>query len=154
MGATEAVVLMDSNSSISSSSMELLFQGGPAPTTPGATSSPVFQEDASYVRDAWQGFQKLDVTGTQFLTAVAVGTIVATTADNKQFGTTAGTTVTIHVIQLCGEVTIGFFENIDNYNTYTQEIIQTLASEANAPYVQSTVLPMFMGSAQNVAQVI
>lgn len=154
MGATEAVVLLDSNSSVSSESMELLFQGGPAPTTPGAAASPVFQESASYVRDAWQGFQRLDVNNTQFLTAVAVGTLTGTTVDNKQFGTTAGTTVTIHVIQLCGEVTIGFFENVDNYNTYTQEIIQTLNSEANSAYVKSTIVPMFMGSAQNVVQVI
>jgi hypothetical protein len=149
-GATEVLVLLDSNSSISSTSMELLFQDGPAPTTPGSSSSPVFQESASYVRDAWQGFHKLDVTGTQFLTAVAVGTLSATTTDNKQFGTTAGTSVTINVMQLCGEVTIGFFENVDNYNTYAQEVIQTLSSEANAAYVTSTVLPMFMGPTKNV----
>ena len=85
------------------------------------------------------------MNGTQFLTVVAVGTIVGTTTDNKQFGVTAGTSVTIHVMQLCGDVTIGFFENVDNYNTYAQDIIQTLSSEANAAYVKSTILPMFTG---------
>lgn len=149
-GATEVLVLLDSDSSVDSSSMEMLFQDGPAPTTPGSTSSPAFQESASYVRDAFQGFHRLDVNGTQFLTVVAVGTIVGTTTDNKQFGITAGTSVTIHVMQLCGDVTIGFFENVDNYNTYAQDIIQTLSSEANAAYVKSTILPMFTGSSNNL----
>jgi len=149
-GASEVLVLLDSNSSISSFTLECLFQGGQAPDAPEAVHSPVFKEASSTVHGAFKKFHKLTLGNTQFLKAFVVGSLTATTIDNQFFGVTAGRTITINVIELCADVTIGQFENVQNYNTYVQEIIETITSDKNVAFVQTTLQPMFLGSSYDV----
>merc|ERR1712187_561002 len=98
-GASEVLVLLDSNSSVSSFAMECLFQGGPAPGMPEAVHSPVFKEASSSVQHAFENFHSLTVDGTQFLKAFVVGSLSATTVDNHFFGVIGGRSVTMHVLE-------------------------------------------------------
>merc|ERR1712032_70905 len=144
-GAKEVVVLLDSNSSISSFHIELLSKDGPAPSIPDGLQSPIFETPAATVRRQWQNFHSMSVPNTTFLKHLVVGSLELSTTNNSYYGISAGSSITVHIVQLCADVTIGFFEDVANYNIYTQEVIQTLLAEDNAAFVKSTLLPMFMG---------
>merc|ERR1712137_46636 len=145
-GANEVVTFMDANSTASGFTMEVLCDDGPNPTAPDAPKLPIFATSASAVRSAWQGFQRLDVGSSQFLKELVVGTFIATTMDNSYFDIYAGRDITIHVVQSCADVTIGQFENVNNYNAFTQEVIQAINFKNNSAIVENTLLPMFTGS--------
>lgn len=144
-GANEVVLLLDSSSSTSSFHIELLCKDGPPPAMPDALHSAIFETPASTVNMSWPSLQTLALQNTQFLKNVAFGSFNLTTADNSLYGVSAGRPITIHVVQISGDVTIGVLEDIDNYNTYVQEIIQTLVAAENAELVKGTLLPMFTG---------
>merc|ERR1712048_316021 len=146
-GATEVVAFLDSNSTVTPFKMQLLFKDAPPnPSTPDYLQSVVFQESADFVAQQWENFHSLSLNNTQYLQALVTGSFTATTANNEYFGISKGQSVTIHVVQTCADVTIGYAENINNYNVFTQEVIQTLVADANKDFVQNTLLPIFVGS--------
>jgi len=158
-GATELVVFMSDEKP---KGLTQLFEGRDSSTTTKlvSTISNLFGNDhltvfskptAKEVMETYQNedlnkeglmFQALEVSNTNHVLAMKIGSITCTTADAKWFGITPGKTVKVHVISV--ETNVGmFFEDFFKYNEVVQEIIDSLMSDANGPIVLGTVLPLF-----------
>lgn len=148
-GADEVLAVLNNNATGTPHSLDILFKDGPPPTDPGTSSVifPVFESPTfSDMKAQFAKFHELVVPGTTaYLKSFHVGTISATTAPNKYFGITGGRSVSIHVLDLGSVLSIGEFEDITRYGDLAQEIIETIISKDNAAFVQSTLLPMFLG---------
>lgn len=154
-GSNEVLALTNHDGTLRTDIWEYLFQGGPLCTDPACFTSPIFADSHELVQTSFQGFHNLTISSTAtILTQLAVGTITTTTVDNPYYGITAGRPITIHVVEPVGDITIGFFEDVTRYNTFLQDIVQTLILDENAEFVQATLLPMFMGSVPNGVQVV
>merc|ERR1712107_283812 len=107
MGASEVVVVLNSNATNDPYYVEVLFADGPPPVTPGKPKElfPVFASpSAATVRQLFRGFHKSNLpVNSQFLKVFAVVTMVATTADNRYFGIAGGHNITIHVVNVCSD---------------------------------------------------
>mmetsp|Transcript_82485 Transcript_82485/g.229979 ORF Transcript_82485/g.229979 Transcript_82485/m.229979 type:complete len:530 (+) Transcript_82485:76-1665(+) len=111
----------------------------------GENPLPVFQEGASGILSEYAAFAALQLTpGAKFLTAISVGTLQATTAENKLWGITAGISVTVHVIAVAGAVTMGWLQNVHDYDVLAQEVIETVILEENSALMRETVMPWFI----------
>jgi hypothetical protein len=147
-GATEVLVVLNSNATNANFDMELLFKGGPAPTNPGASGEiyPVFD---TAIAD-FQSFHKLTLPSSNYIKQIAVGSFKATTARNQFFDVEAGREVTLNVVNLCSELGIsaGSKTSFESYDSMVQEIILAINDESNFDFVSSTLLPMFVGSSQ------
>jgi len=105
---------------------------------------PVFEQKASDIVSAYAAFPPLVLaSGTKFLTTICAGTVMATTVSNALWGLPAGIEVTLRIIGVSTNVTIGQLEDVHNYDTLVQEIIETVISEDNSQLIQETVLPWF-----------
>lgn len=155
-GADEVLVVLNSNATNNPFHVEVLFKDGPAPVDPGSSSAifPVFATESSVARSSFTQFHQLALSNTTYLKIFAVGTIQATTAENKYFGISAGRDITIHVVNLCSSLSIGDFVNFDNYDMLVQEVMGAILLEQNSDFVKSTLLPMFKGSAVAPAAVL
>merc|ERR1712083_291766 len=137
--------------------IELLSTGGPKSTVPLTPSDmyPVFQTTAADVKAAFENFHQLVLpTGTQFLKSLSAGTIEMVTTDNKYFGIKSGQQVTVHVVQTCSELNIGFFEKYVNYGTLAQEVAVAINSKENEAYVKATLLPMVLGAQPHTTRAV
>jgi len=145
-GASEVVVVLNSFSINQAEYVLQLFPGGPI-VKPGVPKElfPVFQSpNASVIEAAFAEFQTLKLaSGSRFLKVLAIGTIEGTTAENKFFGIAGGSRVTINVINICSELSIGFFANFDNYGQLVQEVALTVSDPANRDMVLTKLMPFF-----------
>eukprot|EP00927_Polykrikos_kofoidii_P064823 TRINITY_DN604_c0_g1_i2.p1 TRINITY_DN604_c0_g1~~TRINITY_DN604_c0_g1_i2.p1 ORF type:complete len:587 (-),score=73.38 TRINITY_DN604_c0_g1_i2:115-1812(-) len=148
-GADEVLAVLNKYATGTPASLDILFKDGPPPHDPGSSSViyPVFESPTfSDMKAQFAKFHELVLPGTTaYLKSFHVGTIAATTAPNEYFGITGGRSVSIHVMDLGSVLSIGQFEDITRYGDLAQEIIQTITSKDNAAFVQSTLLPMFLG---------
>jgi len=92
------------------------------------------------------GFKNLYLPSSEYLKIFAVGSITATTADNKYFGLTGGRVINIHIVNICSSLSIGAGVNFDKYDNLVQEIMQAILAKENADFVADTLLPMIVGS--------
>lgn len=146
-GASEVVLLLDDNSTATSYYVELLCRDGPTPAPSShRVYSAIFETPASAVQQYWQNLDSLCVQGTTYLKKVTIGSFNLTTVDNAAYGVVGGRIVKVHVVQLCADVTIGFLEDMQNYNIYVQELIETILAGDNVDVVRNTLLPMFTGT--------
>lgn len=148
-GADEVLVLLNSNATNDPFYVELLFKDGPEPVSPGASRDifPVFASPAApEVVTGFQGFHKLSLPSNRYIKEIAVGTVKATTADNKYFGITGGRNITINIVNFCSSLGIGFGVDFAKYDNLIQEIILALNDDQNAEFVSATLLPMVIGS--------
>jgi hypothetical protein len=151
-GANEVVVFINSNSTGATSLPDVmgLFAGGACPMgctfTPKALY-PVFQSPtAAELKEQIKGFHNLDLAGSKLLKFISVGTVTATTADNQYFGIQGSRPITVHIVNVGGALSIGYFENFANYATFTQEIVSVILAKVNDEFVSQTLMPLFLGS--------
>jgi len=151
-GAGEVVVFVNNNATGVASLPDVmgLFKGGGCPMscefTPKALY-PVFESPtAAELQTQINNFHNLDLAGSKFLKFISVGTVTATTTDNSYFGIQGSQHVTLHIINVGGALSIGYFENFANYATFTQEIVSVLLAKKNADFVSKTIMPIFLGS--------
>jgi len=158
-GATELVVFMSDEKP---TGLTQLFEGRDSSTTTKmvSTISTLFGDDhltvfskptANEVMETYENtglnkeglmFQALEVTNSNHVLAMKIGSITCTTADARWFGIAPGKTVKVHVISV--ETNVGmFFEDFFKYNEVVQEIMDSVMSDANAAIVSGTVLPLF-----------
>jgi len=147
-GADEVVVLLNSNATNDPTYVDILFEGGPKPITPGKPAElfPIFEApSSSAIRQAFEGFHRLRPSkSAKFLKVLAVGTIQATTAQNRFWGIDRGRKITLHIINIGSHLRIGLFEDFNNYNILTQEVATTVMELSNIIFVEKVLLPMFM----------
>lgn len=106
---------------------------------------PVFEQSASKIVSAYMAFPQLALTlDARFLTSICAGTLTVTTVDNALWGLRAGITITLHIVGVSSNVTIGQLEDVHDYDVLVQEVIETIVSEENTDLIQGTVLPWFM----------
>ena len=145
-GASEIVVVLNSFSTNQPEYVAQLFQGGTVvkPNVP-KDLFPVFQSpSAAAVEAAFSEFQTLKLaSGSSFLKVLAFGKIQATTAENRFFGIAGHRNVTIHVINICSELSIGFFANFENYGHLVQEVVLTVSDPVNRDAVVGQLIPLF-----------
>jgi len=157
-GADEILAVLNSNSTNDPFYVEILFKDGPAPVEPGSSAEifPVFESPvASAVRSDFLQFHKLHLPSAKYLKTLAVGTLrEAVTADNKFFGISQGRTVTLHIINICADLSIGLGVNFDNYDMLAQEIAEALLAKQNVGFVKSTLMPMLLGPGKRLPSVI
>merc|ERR1711934_639290 len=67
----------------------------------------IFQETAQQVQAQINNFETLDVGTTKFLKSVKLGTLTVTTANNDAFGISAGRTITLHIVAVDSDLSIG-----------------------------------------------
>jgi len=160
-GADEVVVVVNSAATGLTSLPDVmgLFAGGGCPMgcefTPKALY-PVFESPtASELQTQINNFHNMDLANSKLLKFISVGTVTATTADNSYFGVSRSRQITIHIINVGGALSIGYFENFANYATFTQEIVTVLLAKKNADFVSKTIMPIFLGpDVNNVSQQI
>jgi len=156
-GADEVVVILNSNASNNPYFVQLLFPGGldHANESPANAFSkpaalfPVFTApSAAAVRKAFaDDFHLLRVTPrAKFLHALAVGTLHVRTAENRFWGIEANRNVTLHIVNIASQLKIGLLEDFNHYNVLVQEVLSTLMNGWNRRFVESVLLPMFLGS--------
>jgi len=147
-GASEVVVVLNSFSTNQPEYVAQLFQGGTVvkPAVPKELF-PVFQSpSASAVQTAFTEFETLKLHNSSYLKVIAFGKIQATTAENKFFGIQGGRDVTLNIINICSELSIGFFANFENYGHLVQEVALTISDPANRDVVLSQLMPLFDSS--------
>lgn len=147
-GASEVVVVLNSFSTNQPEYVAQLFQGGTVvkPAVPKELF-PVFQSpSASAVQTAFTEFETLKLHNSSYLKVIAFGKIQATTAENKFFGIQGGRHVTLNIINICSELSIGFFANFENYGHLVQEVALTISDPANRDVVLSQLMPLFDSS--------
>lgn len=148
-GASEVVVVLNSFSTNQPEYVAQLFQGGTVvkPAVPKELF-PVFQSpSASAVETAFSEFETLKLhRNSSYLKVIAFGKIQATTAENKFFGIQGGHHVTLNIINICSELSIGFFANFQNYGHLVQEVALTISDPANRDVVLSQLMPFFDSS--------
>jgi len=132
-----------------------LFAGGGCPIgcyfSPKALYPVFYSPTAAELQTQINNFTNLDLGDSKFLKFISVGTVIATTTDNHYFGIQSHRKITIHVINVGGALTIGDFANFANYATFTQEIVKVLVAKANADFVSKTIMPMFLGSNEDLS---
>ncbi|CAJ1371399.1 unnamed protein product [Effrenium voratum] len=155
-GAEEVVVVLNSYSSNLAEYVAQLFPGGPV-TKPGVPKElyPVFSApSAAAVDEAFAQFRQLQIAeGSSYLKVLAVGSFEATTAKNAYFGTEEGRQVSIRIINVCSELSIGFFANFGHYSALVQEVALSLAHPKNRAELR-TVLPWFAGKAAKASKAL
>jgi len=151
-GADEVVLVVNSAATGIATLPDLigLFAGGGCPMgctfTPKALY-PVFESPtAAELQTQINNFTNLDLVDSKLLKFISVGTVTATTTDNTYFGIQGSRKITIHVINVGGALSIGYFENFANYATFTQEIVTVMLAKKNADFVSKTIMPIFLGS--------
>lgn len=147
-GASEVVVVLNSFSTNQPEYVAQLFQGGTVvkPAVPKELF-PVFQSpSASAVQTAFTEFETLKLHNSSYLKVIAFGKIQATTAENKFFGIQGGRDVTLNIINICSELSIGFLANFENYGHLVQEVALTISDPANRDVVLSQLMPLFDSS--------
>jgi hypothetical protein len=156
-GADEVVVVVNSAASGMASLPDVmgLFAGGACPMGCDFTPKvlyPVFESPtAAELQTKINNFHTLDLAGSRLLKFISVGTVTATTTNNSYFGVQGSRKVTIHVINVGGALSIGYFENFANYATFTQEIVTVMLAKQNADFVSKTIMPIFLGSNEDSA---
>ncbi|CAE7742978.1 unnamed protein product [Symbiodinium sp. CCMP2456] len=149
-GASEVVAVLNSFSTNDPAYVAQLFPNSTTPLKPGVPRElfPVFEfPAASAVEAAFGAFQTLQLApGSTYLKVFAFGSFQAVTAENPYFGTHRGRTVTIHVLNIGAELSIGFFENFSHYASLIQEIALTLRAPANKELVAENLRPLFYGT--------
>jgi hypothetical protein len=151
-GADEVVVLVNSNAAgiASMQYVNVLFAGGSVPPQVPKALFPVFERPtAAELQAQINNFHKLDLAGSKLLKFISVGTVTATTTDNIYFGIQGSRKVTIHIINVGGALSIGYFQNFANYATFTQEIVSVMLAKENADFVSTTIMPIFLGSGKS-----
>lgn len=145
-GASEVTVVLNSFSTNDAEYVAQLFKGGKIvkPDVP-TELFPVFQSpNAAAVEASFSKFETLKLaSGSRFLKVLAFGSIQATTAENKFYGIAGGRNVSIHIINICSELSIGFFANFENYGHLVQEVALTVSDPANRDAVLSQLMPFF-----------
>merc|ERR1712087_781636 len=90
---------------------------------------PVFSSPtASDLQGQINNFDNLVIGDSNLLKFISVGTVTAKTADNSYFGVEASKDVTLHIINVGGDLSIGYFEDFSNYATYVQEIVTVMTA--------------------------
>lgn len=147
-GADEVVVVMNSDSKDNPVDLQLLFAGGFVNPFIPTMMYPIFKEPtAKTLREKFALFHKLRLPwGTQFLKILQVGSFEATTEVNTYFDIAGDKKVTIHVVSVGSDLTIGFLEDFSQYNILAQEVAMTILDDANSDFVANTLLPLFEGS--------
>lgn len=79
----------------------------------------------------------------KYFLGMKVGTIKARTNASKWFNIDAGIDVTINVVQIASNLTIGQLEDFDFYGALAQEIIGAILHPHNQEVVSKTLMPMF-----------
>lgn len=147
-GAVDVLAILNSNSINDPLYIQRLFPGGLQPIPEVASLFPVFASpSASAVQKSFESFQLLALPeDRRFLRTFAVGTILASTIENKLFGVRGGQTVTLNIVNIGSALTIGSQEDFNNYNTLVQEIVSTLTSEVNLDSVKARVASHGIGN--------
>jgi len=113
----------------------------------------VFAQPVADVLRAYAALPKLRLcAGARFVSAISVGTLYVTTVKNDLFGIPSGVPVTLRIIGVASNVTMGALEDVYDFDALTQEVIQTVVAPDNAPLVQGTVMPWFFASTADKAQ--
>jgi len=147
-GATEVISLLDIGSHNYSESLAMLFGGDS--NSKGYTSNTydsvpyvyyqIFAEPQDEIRKQLDALPKLIHPGSKWLRHLSVGTIKATTVDNKWFGTQAGREVTIRVVAVSTTVWVDTLPEFEEYGLMVKEIIGAMSSEANAAIIRQDLL--------------
>jgi len=114
-----------------------LFQGPYKTTSALGDNVPLMQFQNPQIFKETQDWVTEQLSGTSFkafklhkchkvLQDLRVGTITATTVDDKRFGIAADRVVKINVIQMKTELTTGFFENFEEYASVLGEVVEDL----------------------------
>jgi len=150
-GSEEVLVLLNRNAS---GSLLYLFKGGPPPDNPDEPSSlfPVFDSPVAVdAAAAFSHFHRLRIVGdAKYLTSIATGTLVATTATNTAWGIAKGKSVKLNIIAVSSNLDIGEWENLNHFDALVQEVMQTLLAEENAEYIRHQIVPWLYGSSDTV----
>jgi len=131
-----------------------LFRGAGPPTNPFVPKDlfPVFDSPSvSELMAQFLRFHHLHLPERNFLRSIIVGSVEATTADNKFFGIRKGRSVTIHLVYISSGLKIGYFTDFRHYDTLVQEITVALLSHSNRAFVSASLLPLFLGRQANVS---
>jgi len=149
-GADEVLVVLNSYSTNFVGYIMGLFPGAPPPPNPFVPTAlfPVFESPSSAtLQNLLNQSHLLSIpTKTRYLTVFAIASLHATTAHNKFFGIESGRNVTVHVINIASELSIGEIVDFHHYDQLTSEIVSTILSEDNAQFVSDTLLPIFLGA--------
>jgi len=151
-GANEVVVFLntDEKSDVDTTTLTRLFAGHVFPKVgilPKALY-PIFQSPSSkeVMDQIAQNFHLLVPPRAKFVKKVCAGTITAQTAANVHFGIDEGKTVTIHVVNIASDLTIGFFQSVDDYGDFIQELMSVLLDKANVAFTSEVLMPLFLPS--------
>jgi len=155
-GAVEVVAYLDNDASNTQANLAPLFQGASQVKVKGVwefEDSPIFEQSAEWMMAECARFPKLKIcAGAKFLSSISVGTLDVTTTESSLWGTRRGTPVTLHLVSVASTVTIGYLENLRDYDVLIQETIETMAAPENADLVQNTVMPWFLQPADKDAE--
>lgn len=107
---------------------------------------PIFAESAAAVQMKYARFTELKVTSSaKYLAGIKVGSLTATTVENKWFGITAGHEVKINIVSIGSSTSVGFGEDFFDYDHLLQEIVDSFICIENAEAIRREVLPMLFG---------
>mmetsp|Transcript_55360 Transcript_55360/g.118048 ORF Transcript_55360/g.118048 Transcript_55360/m.118048 type:complete len:585 (+) Transcript_55360:195-1949(+) len=157
-GASEIVAVLNCNASIDPFYLQLLFAGGPAPSSPGSSKDifPVFSApNAGTFLEDFLAFPRLVVPNTtRFLKNFSVGSVNVTTAENGYFGIEGGRAILLHIIQISSDLDIGPWDNLNNFDVLAQEIEMAILHPPNEDLVTKKLLPMFLEQARTATREI
>eukprot|EP00927_Polykrikos_kofoidii_P035543 TRINITY_DN30100_c0_g1_i1.p1 TRINITY_DN30100_c0_g1~~TRINITY_DN30100_c0_g1_i1.p1 ORF type:complete len:624 (+),score=90.95 TRINITY_DN30100_c0_g1_i1:47-1873(+) len=144
-GATDVLVVLNSNATNDATYVERMFLGGYQPDVDAAPLFPVFgQPSGTEVARHFETFHTMEIpASSKFLKLIAVGVIEAVTVNNSFFGVEGGRHVTLSIVNIGSSLTIGGTQDFYDYGTLLQEIVETLISDANIPFVRDVFLPLF-----------
>lgn len=92
----------------------------------------IFQESQSWARGQMEKFKSMKLgADSSLVSEISVGTIVATTAENRWFGIAAGQAVKLHFIKIESKLSTGFFQDFHDYAMGVKQLCCDLMSPEN-----------------------
>merc|ERR1712176_1216547 len=102
---------------------------------------PIFAQSGEDVQEQYKNLPKLVVPSKiTHLQGITVGTINASTVENRWFGISAGQEVAIRIVGIESDLDIGELSDFLHYNVLVQEIVDCLTLEENAKILQYQLL--------------
>jgi len=132
---------------------------GSASEKSGVMKFPIFAESEEAAREQWEsisasGSLSIPDGSDSQLIGMVVGTMTATTANQKYFGISSNDTqIRMHIVLVNTKLNSGSIVDFHDYSTLAQEIVSTLQSDANRTLVEKTVLPFFLDLAPSCPSV-
>lgn len=154
-GAAEVVAYLDNGAKNTPTDLAWLFQDSSKYATGDdhATSWPIFEQTADWMMKQYANLPRLSLHGgSRFVTAISYGTLHVTTAASSVWGVPGGSPVTLHLLGVASTVTIGYFEDLYDYDVLIQETIETMVAPENAGEVRGVIMPWFLTPADQAEQ--